>query len=125
MTPLEAFTFVGSSPLMPQCCNQTAHLASISDSAENERFRVITGPLSVGMIGLSNVDNPPTYAWEGTTEAVNYTNWCGCGDLQEPLMTNNSCAGMRGNDGRWFEGLCTDMVFVFLLVEYDCEPPPT
>jgi hypothetical protein len=125
MTFLEARTFLGSSPLMPQCCNKTAHLASISDATENERFRVANPNFLTAWIGVNNYDNPPNYAWDGITEAVNYTNWCGCGGGQEPTLTSDSCAQMRPTDGKWNEFHCDFAQSPYLLVEYDCEPPPT
>jgi hypothetical protein len=131
MTFIEARTFLRSSPAVPRCCNQTVHLASIMDGAENERFRAKFPSTQsvVGLTGLNNVDNPPNYAWEGTIEAVSYTNWCGpstipypCG-LQHPFLTNNSCAALIPNNGYWFNYDCATVRFTTLLLEYDCDPP--
>jgi hypothetical protein len=125
LTLVEVRTFLASSPLMPQCCNKTAHLASMSDATENERFRatVPTNFIFYLSIGLNNFDNPPNYVWDGTTEAVNYTNWGGFGGNSDPYprLTFDSCAFMDPTNGMWLDIACGGR-FYFLLVEYDCEP---
>jgi hypothetical protein len=120
---VETRTFFASSPLMPKCCNQTAHLASISDATENERLRAMipTNDTAYVLIGVNNYDNPPNYVWDGTAEAVSYTNWCGCGEAQQPIETSNVCAAMD-KDGKWNELVCDLSQGPTLLVEYDCEP---
>jgi hypothetical protein len=131
MTFLKARTFLRSSPAMPQCCNQRAHLASISSATENARFEATIRPYgsATALIGLNNLANPPNYTWDGTTEAVTYTNWCGPGTIpfpcgrQHPFFTINSCAGLVPNSGYWFNYECNTAAFDNLMVEYDCEPP--
>jgi hypothetical protein len=119
------------SSAMPRCCEAgvQAHLASIASQEENERFlaalRAITD-FTVGVIGLNNLENPPAYAWQGISEDVGYTKWCGpgtvpfaCG-LQSPSRGNNSCAAMSGAGGYWVDYNCLTTQFSLFLVEYDC-----
>jgi hypothetical protein len=128
MTFLKARTFLRSSPAMSQCCNQRAHLASISGPTENARFQASIRPFTLAnaLIGLNNLANPPNYTWDGSTEAVTYTKWCGpdrsdcpCG-RQHPFFVLNSCAGLIPNSGYWFNYECNTATFDN---QYDCEPP--
>jgi hypothetical protein len=81
-----------------KCSNRTAHLASITSFDENSFVR--TSVSTEGWIGLSDINQTSSsnFFWDGTSEAVGYTNWCpptagtgGCG-IKYPTGNANHCA---------------------------------
>jgi hypothetical protein len=105
-----------------ECCNRTAHLASIT-SPEEQAFAAVGGGF-FPWIGLNNLNqaNASNYVWDGTSEAVGYTNWCRaevCGGVQSPSAGANRCAFL--SPAFWADTDCSAESIGEFVVEYDCE----
>jgi hypothetical protein len=122
-----------------QCCNRTAHLASITSA--NEHIFIVTKVHNSGWIGLNNLNqtSASNYVWDGTSEAVGYTNWCpragpfdgfsGC-QAQSPYGEADTCGALGratipddsgGYLFYWFDGYCSGELWKSFIVEYDCQ----
>jgi hypothetical protein len=111
------------------CCGKQAHLASITSQAENEYLEGRFASIGNVLLGLNNMGHSAGYRWDGTNETVPYVNWCDASSsppCTSPAYPSQgpgaSCAGMINNGGLWRDYDCNSATFVYLLIEYDCDP---
>jgi hypothetical protein len=112
-----------------KCCGKAAHLVSITSSQEALFLRSLSND---GWIGLNNLNQTSAskFVWDGTSEAVSYTFWCGTPQdqggcsVQYPIGGANRCTysyGTASANGRWLDADCSERAARSFFIEYDCD----
>jgi hypothetical protein len=110
-----------------KCCGKAAHLVSITTVHELFFVKAITFGHD-GWIGLNNMNqtNSSQFVWDGTVEAMSFTNWCGPDGLsgscfsQYPIGGANRCVQLRSS-GFWLDRPCSFKDMLTFFIEYDCD----
>ncbi|PIQ78313.1 MAG: hypothetical protein COV79_05405, partial [Parcubacteria group bacterium CG11_big_fil_rev_8_21_14_0_20_41_14] len=91
------------------CISQGAHLAYISDSAEQEYFKSLSGG-NEAWIGLNDLGSEGTFRWEHDNSPPSYFLWAP--GQPDNYAGNEDCVGLTnlwpGYEGRWNDNLCTN-----------------